>query len=164
MPSQILVKAFQSHTSLKANTAEGQGHVPTQGSPWRKSLPSGSLGFILAVLTVQQRPLGPCWCAHHLGLDSAQEAAAASPRQCFAPFRLIYNQKLIISHSMGFPYFLFWNWCFYVLETEEAEEGRAFPGGAYKEELYSGTDPRGYQAKSTSKLSHLKLQISSESE
>lgn len=50
----------------------GWGSRATQGSPWRKSLPSGSLGFILAVLTVQQRPLGPCWCAHHLGLDSAQ--------------------------------------------------------------------------------------------
>lgn len=105
MPSQILVKAFQSHTSLKANTAEGQGHVPTQGSPWRKSLPSGSLGFILAVLTVQQRPLGPCWCAHHLGLDSAQARSCCKPTTVLCSIRAYLQPEADNISFNGLPVF-----------------------------------------------------------
>lgn len=37
-----------------------------------KSLLLHSLGFMLAVLTVQQRPLGPCGCMQHLSLDANQ--------------------------------------------------------------------------------------------
>lgn len=37
-----------------------------------KSLLLHSLGFMLAVLTVQQRPLGPYGCMQHLSLDANQ--------------------------------------------------------------------------------------------
>lgn len=105
MPSQILVKAFQSHTSLKANMAEGQGLLKAH----LEENPCHQEAWVLSWLC-SQSSRGPSAPADvHITWDWIQpkQAAAASPRQCFAPFRLIYNQKLIISHSMGFPYFLF---------------------------------------------------------